>query len=200
MSRWHELAVDHIIPAGTPVDHITRAGALPTPASREFNLDRLPLMVQAYLENAQALVGRVPYHLRRLVASVEDSPVATVGLNQLWVPSTIHTYCALMAKLFITMVRSRDGSPVDDEPFVNVLGDFHPYLANALDRLLSRIRGRQDADVDDEDLVHIHSVLLQLCRPPTCPVVQHGLQTGCPIIRFLVVNNLKSPPFDTCDM
>ncbi len=194
MSRWHELAVDHIIPAGTPVDHIKRAGALPNPASGEFNLDRLPLMVQAYLENAQALIGRVPYHLRRLVASVEDSPVATVGFNPLWVPSTIHAYCALMAKLFITMVRSKDGSPVDDEPFVNVLGDLHPNLANALDRLLFHIRGRQDADTDDEDLVHIHSVLLQLCRPPTCPVVQHGLQTGCPSIRFLIMNNLKSDP------
>jgi hypothetical protein len=149
-------------------------------------------MVQAYLETAQALIGRVPYHLRRLVASVEDSPVATVGFNPLWVPSTIHAYCPLMAKLFITMVRSRDGSPVDNEPFVNVLGDLHLDLANALDRLLSHIRGRQDAD--DEDLVHIHLVLLQLYRPPTCPVVQHGLPTGCPIIRFLIVNNLKSDP------
>ncbi|CAK9868446.1 unnamed protein product [Sphagnum jensenii] len=120
--------------------------------------------------------------------------MATVGFNQLWVPSTIHAYCALMAKLFITMVRSRDGSPVDDEPFVNVLGDLHPDLLNALDRLLSHIRGRQDADADDEDLIHIHSVLLQLCRPPTCSVVQHGVQTGCPIIRFLIVNNLKSDP------
>jgi hypothetical protein len=144
---------------------------LPTPASGEFNLDCLPLMVQAYLENAQALIGRVPYHLRRLVASVKDSPVATVGFNQLWVPSTIHTYCALMAKLFVTMVRSRDGSLVDDKPFVNVLGDLHSDFANGLDRLLSHIRGRQDADTDDEDLVHIHSVLLQLCRPPTRPVV-----------------------------
>jgi hypothetical protein len=123
MSRWHELAVDHIIPVGTPVDHVKRAGALPTPASGEFNLDRLPLMVQAYLENAQALIGRVPYHLKRLVVSVEDSPMAMVGFNQLWVPSTIHAYCALMAKLFITMVRSKDGSLVDDRPFVNVLGD-----------------------------------------------------------------------------
>jgi hypothetical protein len=65
-----------------------------------------------------------------------------------------------MAKLFITMVRSMDGSPVDDKPFVNVLGDLHPDLANALDHLIFYIRGRQDANMDDEDLVHIHLVLL----------------------------------------
>ncbi len=70
-----------IIPVGTPFDHIKQTGVLPTPASGEFNLDRLPLMVQAYLENAQALIGRVPYHLRRLVVSVKDSLVATVGFN-----------------------------------------------------------------------------------------------------------------------
>jgi hypothetical protein len=133
--------------------------------SGEFNLDRLPLMVWAYLENAQVLIGRVPYHLRRLVVSVEDSPMATVGFNQLWVPSTIHNYCTQMAKLFITMVRSRDGSPVDDKPFVNVFGDLHPDLANALDHLISYIRGRRDANMDDEDLVHIHSVLLHVAPP-----------------------------------
>jgi hypothetical protein len=64
-----------------------------------------------------------------------------------------------MAKLFITMVRSRDGSLVDDKPFINVLGDLHPDLANALDRLIFHIRGRQDANTDYEDLVHIHSML-----------------------------------------
>jgi hypothetical protein len=81
MSRWHDLAVDHVILAGTPLDHIKRAGMLPTPGNGEFNLDRLPLMVRAYLDNAQALIGRLPYHLRRLVISVEDSPVATLGIN-----------------------------------------------------------------------------------------------------------------------
>jgi hypothetical protein len=40
-------------------------------------------------------------------------------------------------------------------------------------------------------------VLLHICRSPTCPVVQHGLQTGCPIIRFLIVNSLKSDPSST---
>ncbi|CAK9866998.1 unnamed protein product [Sphagnum jensenii] len=139
MSRWHELAVNHIIAAGTPLDHIKRAGVLSTPMSGKFNLDHLPLMVQAYLENAQAMIGRVPYHLRRLVVSVENSPMATMGLNQLWVPSTIHKYCTLMAKLLITMVRSKDGSPMDDKPFVNVFGDLHPDLANALDHLISYI-------------------------------------------------------------
>jgi hypothetical protein len=102
-----------------------------------------------------------------------------------------------MAKLFIMMVRSRDGSPADDKPFVNVLGHLHPDLANALDHLISHIRGRQDANTDDEDLVHIHLVLLQFCRPPTCPFIPHGLQTGCPIIRFLIMNNLKSDPSST---
>ncbi len=75
ISRWHELAVNHIIPAGTPLDHIKQASVLPNPIGGESNLDRLPLMVRAYLENAQAVIGRVPYQLRRLVVSVEDSPV-----------------------------------------------------------------------------------------------------------------------------
>ncbi|CAK9856542.1 unnamed protein product [Sphagnum jensenii] len=66
VSRWHELAVNHIIPAGTPLDHIKQASVLPTSMNGEFNLDRLPSMVRAYLENAQTMIGRVPYHLRRL--------------------------------------------------------------------------------------------------------------------------------------
>lgn len=45
-----------------------------------------------------------------------------------------------MTKLLITMVRSRDGSPVDEKPFVNVLGDLHLDLANALENLISYIR------------------------------------------------------------
>jgi hypothetical protein len=40
MSRWHELTVNHIIPAGTPLDRI----------GEESNLDRLASMVRAYLE------------------------------------------------------------------------------------------------------------------------------------------------------
>jgi len=85
------------------------------------------------------MIGRVPYHLRRLVVSVEDSPLATVGLNQLWVPSTISKYCMLMTKLLTTMVRSKDSAPVDDEPFVNVLGDLHPDLGDALENFISHI-------------------------------------------------------------
>ncbi|CAK9195657.1 unnamed protein product [Sphagnum troendelagicum] len=95
---------------------------LPNPIDGESNLDRLPSMVRAYLDNAQAMIGRVPYRLRRLVVSVVDSPLAAMGLNQLWVPSTITRYCTLMTKLLTMMVRSRDSAPVDDEPFVNVLG------------------------------------------------------------------------------
>jgi hypothetical protein len=139
ISRWHELAVNHIIPTGTPLDYVEQASVLLTSMGEEFNLDHLPLMVRAYLENAQTVIGRVPYHLRRLVVSVEDSPVATMGFNQLWVPSTLEKYCALMTKLLLTMVRSRDDSPVDDKPFLNVLGDLHSDLADALDDLVSYI-------------------------------------------------------------
>ncbi len=167
---------------------------LPNPIDGEPNLDRLPSMVGRYLEAAQAMIGRVPYHLRRLVVSVEDSPLATVGFNQLWVPSTISQYCMLMTKLLTTMVQSRESAPVDDEPFVNVLGNLHPDLGDALENLISHIRSRRDAEGDDEDLVPIHAVLLHICRPPTCLVVQHGPPTGCPIIRFLIVKSLKSDP------
>jgi hypothetical protein len=83
---------------------------------------------------------------------------------------------------------------VNDEPFVNVLGDLHSDLGDALENLISYIWSRQDANKDDENLVRIHTVLLHICRPPTCPVVQHGLPTSCPIIRFLIVNSLKSDP------
>jgi hypothetical protein len=38
----------------------------------------------------------------------------------------------LMTKMLITMVRTRDSAPVDDEPFVNVLGNLHPDLGDAL--------------------------------------------------------------------
>jgi hypothetical protein len=182
---------------GTPLDHVKQASVLPTPIDGEFNLDRLPLMVRTYLENAQTIIGRVPYHLRRLVISLEDSPVATVGLNQLWVPSTIKKYCTLMTKLLITMVWSRGNSPVDDKPVVNVLGNLHSDLRDALDNFVSYIRGRQDADMDDEDLVRIHTVLLHICRPPTCQVVQQEPQIACPIMRFLIVSSLKLDPSST---
>ncbi len=81
VSRWHELAVNHIISEGTPFNCIKRTNVLPNLIGGESNLDRLPSMVRAYLENAQAMIGRVPYHLRRLVVSVVDSPLATVGFN-----------------------------------------------------------------------------------------------------------------------
>jgi hypothetical protein len=100
----------------------------------------------------------------------------------------------LMTKLLTTMVQSRESAPVDDEPFVNVLGNLHPDLGDALENLISHIRSRRDAEGDDEDLVPIHAVLLHICRPPTCLVVQHGPPTGCPIIRFLIVKSLKSDP------
>jgi hypothetical protein len=83
------------------------------------------------------MIGRVPYHLRWLVVFIEDSHVATMGLNQLWVPSTTSKYSMLMAKLLIIMVRSRDNILVDDKPFVNVLGNLHLDLANALEDLIS---------------------------------------------------------------
>jgi hypothetical protein len=104
MSRWHKLVVNHIILAGTPLDHIQQTSVFPTPICKEFNLDRLPLMVRAYLEDAQTVISRATYHLRRLVVSVEDSPIPIVGFNQLWVPSIMSKYCMLMTKLFIMMV------------------------------------------------------------------------------------------------
>ncbi len=85
------------------------------------------------------MIDHVPYHLRRLVVSVVDSPLAAVGLNQLWVPSTITRYSTLMTKLLTMMVQSRDSPPVDDEPFVNVLGDLHSDLGDALENLISHI-------------------------------------------------------------
>jgi hypothetical protein len=102
------------------------------------------------------MISHVPYHLKQLVVCVEDSLVVTVGFNQLWVPSTMSKYCMMMTKL----LRSRDNSPVDDKPFVNVLGNLHLDLANALENFISYIQHRQNANIDDEDLVHIHMVLL----------------------------------------
>jgi hypothetical protein len=52
MFCWHKLAINHITPTGTSLDHINQASVFPTLISGEFNLDRLPLMVQTYLENA----------------------------------------------------------------------------------------------------------------------------------------------------
>jgi len=94
---------------------------LSTSISGEFNLDCSPLMIRTYLENAQTMISRVPYHFKWLVVYVEDSPVAIMGLNQLWVPSTINKYCMKMNKLLITMVRSRNNNSVDDKPFINFL-------------------------------------------------------------------------------
>jgi hypothetical protein len=99
-------------------------------------------MVRAYLEDARTVIGRAPYHLRRLVIFVENSPMPTVGLNQLWVPSTMSKYCMLMTKLLIMMVRSTDDSLLNDKPFVNVLDNLHLDLANVLDNLISYVQGR----------------------------------------------------------
>jgi len=185
MFCWHELAVNHIILTSTPFDHNKQTNVFLTLISGEFNLDCLPFMVQAYLENTQTMIGHVPYHLKWLVVYVEDSHVATMKFNQLWVPSTINKYCMLMTKLFIIMVRSRDNNLVDDKPFVNVLDNLHLDLANALENFISYIQCRQDANM----------VLLHICRPPTCLVVQQELQTSCPIIRVPDCEQLKVGPF-----
>ncbi len=103
----------------------------------------------------------MPYHLKQLVVSIKDSHVAR--LNQLLVPSTINKYCMLMNKLLITMIQSRDNSLMDDKPFVNVFGNLHLDLVNALENLTSYIQHQQDANKGDEDLVHIHMVLLHIC-------------------------------------
>jgi hypothetical protein len=67
---------------------------------------------------------------------------------------------------------------MDDKPLVNVLGDLHSDLGNVLENLISYIRSRQDADRNDEDLIRIHTVLLHICRPPTCPIIQHKPPTS----------------------
>jgi hypothetical protein len=46
----------------------------------------------------------------------------------------------LMTKLLITMIRSKDSNLVDDKPFVNVFGNLHLDLANALENLISYIQ------------------------------------------------------------
>jgi hypothetical protein len=109
------------------------------------------------------MIGHVPYHLKRLVVFVKDSPLGIVGLNQLWVSSIINKYCMLMNKLFITMVRLRNNSSVDDKPFVNVLGNLHLDFANALENFISYIQCQQCTNKIDEDLVHIHMMLLHIC-------------------------------------
>jgi len=43
--RWHELAINHIIPTSTPLDHIKQANMSLTSINGEFNLDHLPLKV-----------------------------------------------------------------------------------------------------------------------------------------------------------
>ncbi len=143
------------------------------------------------------MIVHVPYHLRRLVISIEDSHVAIVGLNQLWVPSTISKYCMLMNKLFIIMVRSRNNNLVDDKPFVNLIGNLHLDLANALENFISYIQCWQDANKNEIFFVHIHMVLLHICELSTCPIVQQELQTSCPIMGFLIMNNLKLEPSST---
>jgi hypothetical protein len=59
-----------------PLGHIKQANMLSASIIGEFNLDCLPLMVREYLENAKTMIGHVPYHLRWLVVSIEDSHVA----------------------------------------------------------------------------------------------------------------------------
>lgn len=87
MFCWHELAVNHIFPEGMPLDHIKQASMLLTLMSGEFNLDCLPLMVQTYLENAQTMIGRVPYHLKWLVVYVKNPPWPQRGLTNFgWHP------------------------------------------------------------------------------------------------------------------
>jgi hypothetical protein len=58
------------------------------------------------------------------------------------------------------MVRSIN--PMDNKPFINVLGNLHLNLANALENIIYYIQCRQDTNKDDEDLVHIHMVLLHI--------------------------------------
>jgi hypothetical protein len=40
-------------------------------------------------------------------------------------------------------------------------------------------------------------VLLHIYELSTCPIVQQELQTSCPIMGFLIMNNLKLEPSST---
>jgi hypothetical protein len=79
------------------------------------------------------------YWLRWLVITIDVTKLAKVGLNELWVPSTINKYCALMTKLFTIMIRSRDNSPLGDKPIISVLSDLHTDLTSLFDRSILTI-------------------------------------------------------------
>jgi hypothetical protein len=75
----------------------------------------------------------VQYQLKHLVISTNISSVTTVGLNELWMPSSKNKYCVFMIKLFNTMIQSRDENPSHDKHAANVLGDLHTNLTSSFD-------------------------------------------------------------------
>jgi hypothetical protein len=78
--------------------------------------------------------------MRWLVIIVDVTKLAKVGFNELWVPSTRSKYYALMTKLFIAMIRSRDNSFLGVKPIINVFGDLHIDMASSLDCLIVTIQ------------------------------------------------------------
>lgn len=96
-----------------------------------------------------------------------------------------------MTKLFIVMIRSRDNNLQGDKPIIYVFGDLHINMALLLDPLIVTIQRKQYVDIDDDDLIGSHEVLSKICRPSTSMIIQPKLQTNCPIMRFLIINNLK---------
>ncbi len=96
-----------------------------------------------------------------------------------------------MTKLLIAMIRSRDNNLPGDKPIIYVFGDLHIDMALLLDPLIVTIQQKQYVDIDDDNLIGSHEVLSKICRPSTSMLIQPKLQTNCPIMRFLIINNLK---------
>ncbi len=83
--------------------------------------------------------------------------MATMGLGQVWMQDTKSKYIALMTKLMIALVWSRDSSPRDMQRLIiNLLGNMHVELTSELDKLMVHIFNQQGKDLENEDLIVIH--------------------------------------------
>jgi hypothetical protein len=61
----------HNIPPDTLLDHIKAAFVYYAPSSCDFTLDRVPLMIQMYLEKSQTIIQNVQYWLRQSIVSTK---------------------------------------------------------------------------------------------------------------------------------
>lgn len=106
VSYWHNLATNHIIPLGAPMDEIMATFELLGPIDGDFKWGWLPLMIQAYHEKSQTIICHVQYWLKQLVIVIviDVTKLTKMGFNELWVLSTRRKYCTLMTKLFIAMI------------------------------------------------------------------------------------------------